>query len=152
LVIWGVDGSALVEIIPPNLRVNAKYFCEFAISDMEANVKTDPRKQGLKYITFHWDNAPIHTTRMTVAKIRELGMSQVHDPSYSPDIAPSDYFLFAYLKQRLQGSSYDSSDELFSAITNLMENLEKLLLRRVVDEWISRFHLVVQSGGEYIQI
>jgi hypothetical protein len=32
LVIWYVDGPVLVEIIPPNLRVSAKYFWDLAIS------------------------------------------------------------------------------------------------------------------------
>jgi hypothetical protein len=55
------------------------------------------------------------------------------------------------LKDKLQGCSYDSADELFSAIMDLMENLEKSLLHRVFEEWISRLHFVLESGGEYIQ-
>jgi hypothetical protein len=76
----------------------------------------------------------------------------VPHPPYSPDIAPSDFFLFGYLKHKPQGCSYDSADELFSAIMDLAENLGKSLLHRVFDEWMPRLHLVVESGGEYIQI
>jgi hypothetical protein len=57
-------------------------------------------------------------------------------PPYSPDIAPSDVFLFGCLNKKLQGFLYDSADEFFSAITDLMENLENSLLHRVFDEWI----------------
>jgi hypothetical protein len=53
LVMWGVDGPSLVEIIPPSLRDSAKDLCEFAISHMEANMKTHRPKQGLKGLTFH---------------------------------------------------------------------------------------------------
>jgi hypothetical protein len=73
-------------------------------------------------------------------------------PLYSPDIAPSDFFLFGYLKDKLQGCSYDSADELFSAITDLMETLEKSLLRCVFDKWILRLHLIVESGGEWWRV
>jgi hypothetical protein len=55
------------------------------------------------------------------------------------------------LKDGLQGCSYDSADELFLAITDSMENLEKSLLRCLFEEWISRLHLVVEGVGEYIQ-
>jgi hypothetical protein len=55
------------------------------------------------------------------------------------------------LKHMLQGCSYDSALALFSAITNLRENLETSLLHRVFDVWISHLHLVVESGGEYLQ-
>jgi hypothetical protein len=55
------------------------------------------------------------------------------------------------LKHKLQGCFYDSADEFSPAITDLMKILEKSLLRRVFDEWISHLHLVVERGGEYIQ-
>jgi hypothetical protein len=154
LVIWGVDGPALVEIVPSNIHVIAKYLCKLAILHMEATVKVHRPKQGLKSITFHWNNAQAHTAKVTIAKISELGMNQMSHPPYSPyslDIAPSDFFLFEYLKHKLQGCSSDSADEFFSAITDLMENLEKSFIHRVFDEWISCLHLVVGSGGEYIQ-
>jgi hypothetical protein len=63
-------------------------------------------------------------------------MNQMPHPPYSPyspHIALSDFFLFGCLKHKLQGYSYDSVDELFSAITNLMENLEKSFLHCVFD-------------------
>jgi hypothetical protein len=72
-------------------------------------------------------------------------------PPYFPDIAPSDFFLSGDLKHKLQGCSSDSTDELFFAIMDLMENLEKSLLHCVFDERISHLHLVVESGEEYIQ-
>jgi hypothetical protein len=88
---------------------------------------------------------------VTIAKISELGMNQISHPSYPSDIDPSDFFLFGDLKHKLQGCSYDSADELFSTMTNLMENLEKTFLHRIFDELISCLHLIVESGGEYIQ-
>jgi hypothetical protein len=78
------DRPALVEIIPPNLRVSAVYLCELAILDMQANVKKHRPKQGLKHITFHWDNAASHTAKATIAQISELGMNQMPHPPYSP--------------------------------------------------------------------
>jgi hypothetical protein len=44
---------------------------------MEANVKTHRSKQGLKGIALHWDNAPSHTVKMTIAKPSELGMNPI---------------------------------------------------------------------------
>jgi hypothetical protein len=89
---------------------------------------------------------------LTIGKISEVGMNQMPHPPCSRDIASSDFFLFGDLKRKLQGCSYDSGDQVFSAIMDLMENLEKSVLHRVFDEWILRFHFVVESGGEDIQI
>jgi hypothetical protein len=86
LIIWGADGLALAEIAPPNLRVSAKYLCEFAIPHLEARLKMRRPKPGLKCINFHWDNAPSHTAKVIIAKISELGMNQMPHPLYFPDL------------------------------------------------------------------
>jgi histone-lysine N-methyltransferase SETMAR len=72
-------------------------------SHVEANVKTHRPKRSLKRIVFHWDNAPSHTTKVAIDKISELGMNQMPHPPYSPDIAPSDFFIFEHLEHKLQG-------------------------------------------------
>jgi hypothetical protein len=69
-------------------------------------------------------------------------------PLFSPDIALSDLFFFGHLKHKLQGCSYDSANDLFSAITDLIKNLEKSLFHCIFDEWISCLHLVVESCEE----
>jgi hypothetical protein len=93
----------------------------------------DRPKQVVKSISFPWDNAPSHAAKVAIAKISELGINQMRDPPYSPyspDIARRDFFLFGYLKHRLQRCSSGSADEFFSAITDLMENLENLFPHR----------------------
>jgi hypothetical protein len=61
-------------------------------------------------------------------------MNQTPHLPYSLNIAPFDFFLFEDLNHKLQGCSYDSADEYFFLIIDWIENLEKLLLRRVFDE------------------
>jgi hypothetical protein len=39
---------------------------------------------------------------MSIEKIEELGFILVHQPLYSPDLAPCDFFLFGYVKQHLE--------------------------------------------------
>jgi hypothetical protein len=46
-------------------------------------------------------------------------------PAYSPDPSPSDFFLFGMLKERVSGTSYNSPDELISAISGLIASLPK---------------------------
>jgi hypothetical protein len=62
---------------------------------MEASVKTHRPEQGLKGMTFHWDNAPSQTAAVIIVKISELGMSRMSHPPNSPDIAPSGFFVSA---------------------------------------------------------
>jgi [histone H3]-lysine36 N-dimethyltransferase SETMAR len=67
----------------------------------EIKKKTAPFEE--KKVLFHQDNAPCHKSIKTTAKLHELGYELLLHPTYSPDLAPSDYFLFAGLKRMLAG-------------------------------------------------
>jgi histone-lysine N-methyltransferase SETMAR len=51
---------------------------------------------------FLHDNAEPHTIAATSAAIESIEF-QVPHPLYSPDMAPSDFLLFAVLKKHLKG-------------------------------------------------
>ncbi|GBP11963.1 Putative uncharacterized protein FLJ37770 [Eumeta japonica] len=40
------------------------------------------------------DNASVHTARVSRQALKDTGFSEIDYPPYSPDLAPSDYFLF----------------------------------------------------------
>ena len=45
------------------------------------------------------DNAPAYKSRTPRAAIRKRGFVQLNHPPYSPDLDPSDYFLFRNFKK-----------------------------------------------------
>lgn len=49
-----------------------------------------------------------------MAKLHELGFELLPHPPYSPDLAPSDYCLFADLKRMLRGKRYRSDEEVIA--------------------------------------
>ena len=50
--------------------------------------------------------------RVAPEAIRESNFEQLNHPPYSPDLAPSDYYLFQNLKSRLRGMRFRDNDEL----------------------------------------
>ena len=46
-----------------------------------------------------------------MAKLHELHFELLLHPPYSPDLAPSNYWLFADLKKILQGKRFGSNEE-----------------------------------------
>ncbi|KAM8718305.1 hypothetical protein ACLKA7_001005 [Drosophila subpalustris] len=48
-----------------------------------------------------------------MAKLNELGFELLPHPPYSPDLAPSDYWLFADLKKMLRGSESEAEDLMY---------------------------------------
>ena len=56
-------------------------------------------REGHQGVLFLHDNAPAHRTLATQKKLAYLGFQCLDHPSYSPDLAPSDYHLFPGLKK-----------------------------------------------------
>ena len=63
-----------------------------------------------KTVLFHQDNAPCHKLIATMAKLHEVCFKLLPHPAYSPDLAPSNYWLFADLKRMLQGKRFGSNE------------------------------------------
>ncbi|GFO04081.1 transposase [Plakobranchus ocellatus] len=49
------------------------------------------------------DNARPHTSRQTQDALRQLELTTLPHSAYSPDLAPSDYYLIPQLKKYLKG-------------------------------------------------
>ncbi|KAF7266605.1 hypothetical protein GWI33_020106 [Rhynchophorus ferrugineus] len=64
-----------------------------------------------KKLLLHQDNASCHKSVNTMAKIHELGFELLPHPPYSPDLPPTDYFLFSDLKRILAGKKFSSNEE-----------------------------------------
>ena len=55
----------------------------------------------MKGVLFHQDNTPAHKFVVAMAAMRNCGSELVDQPQYSPDLAPSDYFLFPQHEETL---------------------------------------------------
>ena len=62
------------------------------------------------------DNARPHTSRQTEAALQMMEITTLPHPSYSPDIAPSDFSLFPKLKEYIKGNHYKSDDDVKFAV------------------------------------
>jgi hypothetical protein len=52
-------------------------------------------------------------------------MARAPHPPHSPDLAPSNFFLFGKVKQQLSGCSFDDADDLLAAVQEIVDGFEK---------------------------
>ena len=83
------------------------------------------QKRRRKKVLFHQDNALCHKLNTTMAKLHVLHFEFLLYQPYSPDLAPSNYWLFADLKRMLQGKRFGSSEEVISETEAYFEAKEK---------------------------
>jgi histone-lysine N-methyltransferase SETMAR len=98
------------ELLERNLIVTAELYCQQLRRLEEAIQQKRPgRRHG---VILQHDNGRAHTANMTKAAIQELDWEILPHPSYSPDLAPSDYHLFRSLFNNLPGVSFNNDTEL----------------------------------------
>ena len=86
-----------------------------------------------------------------MAKFHELRYELLPHPSYSSDLAPSDYFLFSKLKKWLGGKRFYSNDENFSQTNTYLEDLEKSYFLEGLQKLEKRWTKCIQLKGDYIE-
>ena len=71
------------------------------------------------------DNAPTHTTQVAMAAAHKCGFEVLPHPSYYPDLAPSDFYLFPNLKTNIRGRNFESNEGVIYVVNeHLVDQLE----------------------------
>lgn len=78
-------------------------------------------------------------------------MKRAPQPPYSPDIAPSDFFLFGYIKSKLNGKHFDSVESLIEEVQEILSEISKETLKKVFEDWERRLNEVINRNGEFIE-
>jgi len=75
----------------------------------------------------------------------------VPQPSYSPDLAPEDFFLFPKLKSTLKGRRFDTIDKIQKNSTNELFAIPKEAFQKAFQSWQKRWERCVACEGNYFE-
>lgn len=115
-----------------------------------AEIKSEIWKQSDKRkIWLHLDNSKVHNSIMSMKKYDELGFKRPPHPAYSPDVAPSDFYLFGYLEQKLQGKQFNDIEGLEEELHEILGTISNDQRKAVFESWIKRCDWVAANNGEY---
>jgi len=98
-----------------------------------------------------FDNAPSHTSAVALAKIHELRFEQLDHPPYSPDLAPSDFFLFPKLKVALRGQRFSSNEEAITFVNNYFAEIDAEYYLDGLKRWEHRWKKCIELQGDYVE-
>ena len=65
----------------------------------------------------------VHKCNIVQAAIQKVGFVELNHPAYSPNIAPSDYYLFSNLKKFLRGKKFSVDDETVDTVEYYLNKL-----------------------------
>ena len=108
-VFWDSKGIILIDYKPAGTSITGEYYAN-VIKQLRVAIKEKRRGKLAAGVLLLHDNAPEHKSRVAQADIR--GCKFENHPPYSPDLAPSDYYLFLNLKSHLLGTRFRNDDKL----------------------------------------
>ena len=102
-VFWDADGILLIDYLQKGQRINGTYYASL-LTQIREKIKIKRRGKLTKGVLFHHDNAPVHKSVIAMAAIHDCGFKLMKHPSYSPDLALSNFHLFPKLKTAISGT------------------------------------------------
>ena len=106
----------LINYKPAGTSITGEYmYYANVIKQLRVAMKEKRRGKLAAGVLLLHDNAPVHKSRVAQAAFRECKFEQLNHLPYSPDLAPSDYYLFRNLKSHLRGTRFRDDDELKAA-------------------------------------
>ena len=133
-------------MLNPNQTINADLYCTQLQKLADA---ISQKRPNLKKIRFLHDNARPHTAKKTREKLLQLQWEVPIHPPYSPDLAPSDFYLFCSLQNFLKNKHFRSDDELKMAVDEFFRSKSTIFFRKGIHELPNRWHQVINSNGDY---
>ncbi|GFS47988.1 histone-lysine N-methyltransferase SETMAR [Trichonephila clavipes] len=103
-----------------------------------------------KGVVFHQDNARPHTSLVTRQKLLQFEWDTVPHPPYSPDLAPSDYYLLRSLQKFLEGKTFTSNEEVKNHLDQFFASKDQKFYERGIMLLPERWQKVLDQNGQYI--
>jgi len=135
------------ELLPAGQSINATMYCQ-QLSRVQEKLKTlEPALLDRKGLL--QDNAKPHVARMTRDTILRLGWEALLHRPYSPDNAPSDFYLFYPLDNHLRGRQFKSLVEVQNALDTFVASRPTKFYSDGIHGLSERWQKVVDADGDY---
>ena len=118
--------------------------CTSSVVHCAINVRDETSKSCMTTL------AP-QSARLTSEAISKMGWEVLPHPSYSPDLAPSDYHLFRFVKDQLRGQRYETTETIQKAVRQCLGMAGTEFYRRGIFKLIERWEKCVQRSGDYVK-
>ena len=85
-----------------------------------------------------------------MVKLNESSFELLPNPPYSPDLAPRDYWLFAGLKEMLQGKRFGSKEEVIAETEDYFESKDESFYKKGIEKLKKRWNGCITLEGNYV--
>ena len=134
-------GVIYYELLKPGETVNTERYRQQMIDLNQALREKRPKYQKRQHkVILLRDNAPSHTAKPVKETIEAFSWEILSHTAYSPDLAPSDYYLFASIGHALSDQHFTSYENVRKWLDDWFASKERQFFWRGIhqlpDRWI----------------
>ncbi|CAF5055852.1 unnamed protein product, partial [Rotaria sp. Silwood1] len=125
VIFFRTTGPEFIHMLERGDSISGDYYKDNCLEPLFDKIKQRRPKSGLHAIKLHHDNAKPHQTNAIKIFLQQQEVMLMPHPPYSPDLAPSDFWLFGYLKQQLD--TYSDSESSIKKFQNIIFHLHRVI-------------------------
>ncbi|GFY02127.1 histone-lysine N-methyltransferase SETMAR [Trichonephila clavipes] len=137
-------------LLSDNTTINSEVYCHQLDKLNDALQQKRSELINGKGVAFHQDNARPHTSLVTRQKLLQLEWDTMPHPPYSPDLAPSDYYLFRSLQNFLDGKTFTSNEKVENHLDQFFASKDQKFYERGIMLLLERWQKLLDQNGQYI--
>ena len=149
---WDQKGVVYYELLNPGETVNTKRYQQQLIDLNRSLLKKRPEYQKRQHkVIFLHDNAPSHMAKPVRDTLGALSWEVLPHAAYSPDLAPSDYHLFASMGHALAEQRFGSYEDVKKWLDEWFAAKGEDFYWRGIHKLPERWEKYVTNNGAYFE-
>lgn len=149
---WDQLGVIYYELLQPGETITgASYRTQLMRLSRALKAKRPQYEQRHDKVILQHDNARPHVAQVVKTYLETLKWDVLPHPPYSPDIAPSDYYLFRSMTHGLAEQHFRSYQEAKNWVDSWIASKDQEFFQRGIRMLPERWAKVVASDGQYFQ-
>ena len=145
---FGIKGHVATVALEQRRTVNSEWYTTICLPEVIREIR---KNQKQRRIILHHDNASAHTSAQTKEFLASQKIECMGHPPYSPDLAPNDFFLFPYIKNKLRGQRFSTPREAIDAFKMHVLELSETEWKKCFENWFERMKKCIDNHGEYFE-
>ena len=114
-VFWDAQGIFRLDFLPKRSIITGVYYANLP-DQLRTAIREKRQGKLSKGVLLQQDNARVHTCKVVMDAVERNGYELIPHPAYSPDLAPSNFFLFPNLKKDIPGCPFRSDEEVVTTV------------------------------------
>ena len=135
-IMFKTTGALHVQCAKSGETITGDYYIRYCLSPTVREINEQRPISGTTNMKILHDNARPHVTQGVRTYLDRKGIVIIDHPPYSPDLAPSDFWLFDTIKRQL---------------TSVVENIPKNKYLKTFKKWLERLDLCIKNDAYYFE-